>query len=413
MGVGLVGIELFATALHDQTGNAIEISSDTTEGFRKLINHTKNIITDPTGSMRHLSKRLEECREGAGSDHNHSDHMVSIVHIGDSHIQAGFLSGAIEEQFHGKFGNAGRGMVTPLKLAGTNEPTDYHITSPNSWSAFKCTERGLAEKVGVTGIDIVTKQEDIEFTITSPTAFNVVRVFHHAKAPMLFAPEELQIGSYCDQNDTQNSTTIVLNSSVTSIKLTAHAEGEYNVGRFYGFSLENGTHGVIYHSLGVNGATFEHYNSNSEIAAQSALLSPDLIIVSLGTNDAYGAKFDGDVAYVQVETMIKELKKSNPDVAILMVTPMNCRRRTYSKGRTRYVNNTNMESMTKVIIKAAENNGVAYWDAFTACGGASACETWSQCGLFQKDMVHLTKEGSQFKATMFFEAFSKYYNSNI
>ena len=63
--------------------------------------------------------------------------VVSILHLGDSHIQAGFFSGAVRDSLQAVFGDAGRGLVAPLKLLGTNEPPDYTITSPNSWYGAK------------------------------------------------------------------------------------------------------------------------------------------------------------------------------------------------------------------------------------------------------------------------------------
>ena len=49
---------------------------------------------------------------------------------GDSHIQAGHLSGRVMRLFPtGVSGNAGRGWIAPFKLSKTNEPDDYFIKS--------------------------------------------------------------------------------------------------------------------------------------------------------------------------------------------------------------------------------------------------------------------------------------------
>ena len=41
--------------------------------------------------------------------------VVAMVHIGDSHVQAGFLTEAVRLPLQRRFGDAGRGLVVPLK----------------------------------------------------------------------------------------------------------------------------------------------------------------------------------------------------------------------------------------------------------------------------------------------------------
>lgn len=55
--------------------------------------------------------------------------VVSIVHIGDSHVQAEGNTSRTRRALQLRFGSAGRGLVAPLRLAGTNAPADYSITS--------------------------------------------------------------------------------------------------------------------------------------------------------------------------------------------------------------------------------------------------------------------------------------------
>lgn len=47
---------------------------------------------------------------------------VTILHIGDSHIQADVLTDRVRKHFWNRFGSGGRGLITPLKICGTNEP---------------------------------------------------------------------------------------------------------------------------------------------------------------------------------------------------------------------------------------------------------------------------------------------------
>ena len=75
-------------------------------------------------SWKHLSARMDSL------EHHTSDGIVRILHIGDSHIQAEFVTNALRAMLQEVYGNAGRGLVSPLRLAGTNQPVDYVITAP-------------------------------------------------------------------------------------------------------------------------------------------------------------------------------------------------------------------------------------------------------------------------------------------
>ena len=67
-----------------------------------------------------------------------NDTVINIVHLGDSHVQAGFFTGVIRKSLQSTFGNAGRGFIAPLRITKTNEPTDYFFYSSNKdWISGK------------------------------------------------------------------------------------------------------------------------------------------------------------------------------------------------------------------------------------------------------------------------------------
>jgi hypothetical protein len=49
---------------------------------------------------------------------------VSVVHIGDSHIQADWFTGYVRRALQRRFGRAGRGLVFPYRAAGTHGPAE-------------------------------------------------------------------------------------------------------------------------------------------------------------------------------------------------------------------------------------------------------------------------------------------------
>src|SRR5690606_13082756 len=90
---------------------------------------------------------------------------ISIVHIGDSHIQADYMTSIIRRNFHRHFGNAGRGLVVPLRVAGTNEPNNYKTTSNVAWQSKRCVFPDQALPIGVGGVTISTSASGADLEI--------------------------------------------------------------------------------------------------------------------------------------------------------------------------------------------------------------------------------------------------------
>ncbi|MCD8177841.1 MAG: hypothetical protein LUE98_10590 [Tannerellaceae bacterium] len=78
-------------------------------------------IADPAHTLTGFTKAMQRLKE-------EKDTTLTIVHLGDSYIQAGFLTGRVMRLLHAEYGNAGRGWIAPFKLSKTNEPLDYFFT---------------------------------------------------------------------------------------------------------------------------------------------------------------------------------------------------------------------------------------------------------------------------------------------
>lgn len=337
---------------------------------------------------------------------------VSILQIGDSHTQAGFNTARTRTRLQGCFGDAGLGLIAPLRLSGTNEPTDYQITSPNRWVASRCIERLPEEAPGVTGMALATPDNHVQFQITAKEEpFNRIRIFHHAEAPLLHAPDSLSGEFFCPMDDTEESTLIALNESVTTLSLEGKlVDPHYAHPAFYGFSLENGNRGILYHGMGINGNTFTAMNRNPQILRQAALLTPQLLVLALGTNDSYGRNFSSAELDAQIEHTLKLCENYLPGVPILLMTPIECSTRL--RGRAPRPN-PNSEKVRDAIIRAAEHHALPYWDFWQIAGGEGAIARWDQTGLSNSDRIHLTREGYQLQGELLARALLKLYRDYV
>lgn len=370
----------------------------------ELIVAEDNPIKDDNRSMDSFFEKLAALKLG-------SRERVSIVHIGDSHIQAGFMTNSTRRLLQATFGNGGRGLVAPLKLGGTNEPTDYSITSTNSWEMTgRCTAKEKNLPTGITGMSIGCEESLVNFTITSNEPFSTVRVFHHEKAPLLVLPDNVDADMSCPgTTDSETSTTLLLDSEVNSLRLEGTVSREYNTNIFYGFSLENDQAGILYHSIGLNGATYEHYNNYPDFAQSTAMLEPDLIIISLGVNDTTGGNYRNDYFSNRIDELVSALRAANPGAAILLTTPAeSCLR------RRRALNvNPNVDNAARTIKEYCREKGIACWDMYSATGGSGSNAKWHKAGYFSADKLHMTREGYAIAGELLYDAIITGYNDYI
>ncbi len=365
---------------------------------RGQIDTIANVIVDSTGSLAPFYDKLATVK---GSD----DDVVTILHIGDSHVQAGVWTNRVREQLQSQFGNAGRGLVVPYKLAGMNEPRDYGITTRWAHHTTKATEKDT--RSGPTGVAVTFDVPYNEFEVWSKEPFSCITVLHSPGAPSLHEPDFLYTGMYCDIDNTAVSTRFSLLYHVDTLRISGFVQGKQTDPTFYGFVLENGNPGVLYHATGVNGASFEHMAEISKGSLKS--LNPDLIIVSLGTNNCFGSNFQQGQLHNVVDRFVRDVKESYPEAAVLLTTPMEACRRV----RKRYDVNTNLGVAAEVIRQAAKDNDVAYWDFYTAAGGQGAMKKWHDCELANRDHIHLTADGYTLQGDMLYDAMVRGFNDYV
>lgn len=191
------------------------------------------------------------------------------------------------------------------------------------------------------------------------------------------------------------------NKAVESLPVTYQSSG---------LARETGQNGIVYHIMGVNGATCSTFSTPDRLD-EIAALQPDLIVVSFGTNEAHGRNYVRSEHYASMNLLVKTLKERCPEVAFLFTTPPGAYRRVNRRARTI---NTNTPKVVDTELDFARENGIAVWDMYHIVGGAQrACLNWSAANLFQRDKIHFTREGYKLQGLLFHEAFIKAYNEYV
>ena len=309
---------------------------------------------------------------------------VSVIHLGDSHVQAGHFTKPIRKSFAQRWGDGGIGWVAPFRLLGTNPPIHTNVRASSAGtSGIKITERDY-DRESPTGMVLQTKESgDITYTFQcggGQTFDRIVIYRQRETGPFTLSGDSLRtLAQDTLTREPIVTDTLLVGRYVSSAEVIAPASAVW-----YGASLERSSGGVLVHTIGYNGATYYTYGKGS-FASSVAILRPRLIILSLGTNESVSRSFSRNSFGAEVARMVQSLRASNPDCAIVLTSPLanyqkirtahkrrrGKRRRRRTVYRTSYRANTNCQLVADELQQQARELGCGYIDLFAHFGGAA------------------------------------------
>lgn len=351
---------------------------------------------DDKYSARFYDKLEKLVRTGEG--------RINVVQIGGSHIQAGTFSGQIRSRLQTMNGemNAGWGFMFPYRILRTNSPFGYYIRYNGRWKSTRNIERRKTGNLGVGGISVTTSAPKAEFTILLEYenkidySFNKLRVYYENRGVNYLVSVDSTI--LANSIKTDDYFEFELNSHVDSLKITIQKESN-NSGSFklFGITTETAPNGFMYHSIGVNGAHVPAFLRCQLFEKQLAYLKPDLVILGLGINDAYGNRFSQRKFESNYGELIAKIRKAAPETAIIFTTNND------SYMYRRYVNKNGLK-VQQSMFTMAEKYDAGVWDMFSVMGGLNSIVLWEKNGLARRDKIHFSREGYLTLGDLFFNA---------
>ncbi len=340
--------------------------------------------------------------------------QVNIVQIGGSHIQADVMSGQMRKRFQSFQGdqNAGRGFVFPYRLAHTNTPYGYHFERSGNWTSCRNVEKKRICSFGMGGITAYTEDSISSLAICFEPENDIKYHFNRIKIYYEISPTSFIIQLDSGLVKSQRTDSI---AGYTEYQLTHYidslgmrfikTDSTQTSFQLYGMNLETDEAGVILHNLGINGAAVPSFLRCELLSQQLATIKPDLVILGLGINDAYGKNFSQRDYERNYDKLVKEIRKANPNVSIIYTTNND------SYIRRRYLNRNGIkvqESMKRL----AKKQDAVVWDMFEVMGGLNSIVVWQHYGLAKKDRIHFTRPGYILMGDLIFDSiirdFGKY-----
>ncbi len=341
---------------------------------------------------------------------NRKDCQVHIFHLGDSHIQADMFSGKVREKFleDKRFPMSARGFVFPYSAARTNNPYNYKTFFSRTWSGKRSVKNRDASRWGISGISLETYQAGSTVSLhpnVDDFSYNVkkVKVFYPNTDPASFdiVPKLSAGNSVSGYFVGDGFVEFTFRKPQTAVELVVNKNrDEQSKFVLQGVTLENTAPGVVYSASGVNSADVNSYFRCRDFEKHAEILEPDLMIISLGTNDAYMYAFDEKQYKTNLRILVDKVQRVSPQTAILLTTPAdNYRRRRYP--------NKNNEKARQAIFEVAREMGLAVWDLYDVMGGFQSINEWYRNGLAQRDKLHFTGRGYALQGELLFQAIDK------
>jgi len=371
-----------------------------------FIRYDKNIlhIENPEERWSNLFDRFEKLAfEGDGK--------ISIVHIGGSHVQGGFLTDRLRANFAAIVDNGSgeRGFVFPFEMAKTNSPKSIKCSWSGNWIGCRNSVSGSDCMWGLSGINATCTDERASVRISSSRidstlySFSKVRIYYHSSKNVTLLPDSnvTITGVYSDSISgyTEYSFTPAMTTLNFGYEVTDSLPGFFTLQGIY---LGESPNGITYHAIGVNGASTRSYLKCERFEQHLQTLQPDLAIFGIGINDANvpNGEFDAEQYEARYDSLINYFRNANPKACILFVTNND----TYYQKKHP---NRNAMAVQQVMYKLAKKYDGAVFDLFEIMGGLGSISDWENADLAASDRVHLSKKGYELQADLMALAFQK------
>jgi hypothetical protein len=369
-------------------------------------------LLDPTG------KALDGFFEAlARTDRREPGAITRIAHFGDSIIVSDYVSGTLRRKLQSAFGDAGHGFV----LMANAWPAYFH----NDVSRYATAGFNVSRIVGPYAADGFYGLGGVSFN-TPPNVLSRVGTAEageygrNVSSFTLYYLEQPGGGSLDISVDGGPVTSLSTAGSVVASKTHtievrdgSHQltlQTRHGTSRLFGVVLERGGPGVVLDALGVQGARIRFMDKQDDRhwADQLRLRSPQLLVYQFGANEsADGFLYPMADYYRTMRDVLEQGVRALPRSSCLVVGAMD----RAAKVGDEIVSLRVMPELLENQKRAALDAGCAFFDTWTAMGGARSMPRWVKKGLGQADLTHPTSVGAEIIGTWLYRALMASYRS--
>lgn len=347
---------------------------------------------------------------------------VNILHIGGSHVQADIYTNVLRN--HVDSLNAGlmppRGFIFPYSIAKTNNPGNYRVRYGGEWTSARNALRQFFPSQGLSGINVSTSDTSSWFSIclnrgkkarwTTNKIHILAQSFHGHCTPIVSIAERQCIEPQTETTGFYFDLPQYVDSFYVSLRFDSLQQYGADTLVIRGLYIDNDEPGIVYNSVGVNGASVPSYLGCTCFSNDLSLLKPDLVIFAIGINDAADKNFTDSVFCANYDRLIGNIRSVSPECAFVFITNND----SYKRERRHYHVNENGLVARQAFYRIATKWQAGVWDLFEIMGGLKSMADWEKAGLAARDKIHFTVQGYEIIGKLFFEALlNAYLDSDI
>ena len=331
---------------------------------------------------------------------------VNILHIGGSHVQAGYFTERVRNRLaEGGFLPGNRGLLFPFKALKTNAPHGYAMWHEGEWNTCRCLSRDPQQPLGLSGasIEAADSAARIIFSLASLSVWrsDTLLVIGEGGAPLLVSQRDTLWPQLPDASSYHR---FALSQGADTCQLLV-PEGF----RLRGILPEGRQAGITYTASGINGASVTSWLRCRQMEDDLALLPPDLVVMAIGVNDANvpPQQFDTAQFKANYRQFVGRIRRVSPGCCFIFVTNNDCWFN--FRGRRRQFN-SNTPLVRQAMTELAREYDGAVFDVFALMGGMRSSAAWVRGGLMRPDHIHFTRQGYELWGDLLYNALMKDYD---
>jgi GDSL-like Lipase/Acylhydrolase family len=364
------------------------------------------VFADDTNSLDPFFAALWKLEQGKAGG------VVTVLHYGDSPTTADLITGDVRAQLQSRFGDAGRGYTLIAKPWAWYGHRGVEI-SDHGWKMR--TGVGLMRE-GIYGLGGAAFEgqagawSKFKLTESQQTMVDVEYLAKPGGGSFVVEAGDQRLVEQTTESAAQTTGSVQVElpseTKVVSIRPTSGTV------TLFGADFRRGTSGLLYDSVGLNGATTSVLARVLQPVLWKQELDrarPALVVINYGSNESSFGTFVHKQYPAELRLAIQRVRQATPGVPILIMSPMD-------RGERSGLNDIETMSTIPEIVaiqrQVAAETHCAFFDTYDAMGGDGTMARWYVASprLVTADFLHPTPQGATIVAGLFVDQLGLGYN---
>ncbi|RXH57771.1 GDSL-type esterase/lipase family protein [Granulicella sibirica] len=329
--------------------------------------------------------------------------VVTVLHYGDSPTTADLITGDVRSMLQERFGDAGYGFLLTAKPWAWYQHRGIEITD-TGWKTSTAVGKGREEVYGIGGASFegdTDASSKVSLKGGGQATMEVAYLERQDGGTVQVSADDASVDSFSTAHDGARPAwrAVRLPAGAKAVEIKPASRSV----RLFGETFRTGRRGILYDSLGLNGASTTVLSNGFNAGAWAAELQhegPRLVIINYGTNESGFDAFVDKQYEPVLRAAITRVRAALPGVPILVMSPMDRGKRT---GVDQIETFDTIPKIIAIQKKVAAEQKCAFFDTFDAMGGDGTMSRWytGHPRLVAGDLIHPTPQGAALVAQLF------------